>query len=146
MPQLKLKYTLKQTTRLDAKAAIDLFSLKLKGEEYKILEESDDSLIFYNSPWQLRWNFEPYIALGGGSVEIKTVDDIKIISFNYYLDFFPQLLFLFLPLLFTLIDGFYEGAIFFACFYPITSVIAIIRAKLAAKRILREVINKDIVE
>jgi len=37
-------------------------------------------------------------------------------------------------------------AIGFTCFYFITSIIAIIRAKLAAKRILREVLNRVVVK
>jgi hypothetical protein len=146
MPQIKINFTLTQTTQLDPKAAINLFRLKLKGEEYKILEENDDSLRFYNSPWQLRWNFEPYIALDGGDVDIKTVDGIKLISFNYYVDFFPQVLFLSLLLVSTLTDRLYDGALFFACFYPVASIIAIIRAKVAAKRILREVLDEGVDE
>ena len=146
MLQLKLNSTLTQTTQLEAKTTIGLFSLQLKEEEYKILKETNNTLVFYNNPWKLRWNFEPYIALDGGNIEIMTFDHDNSVCFNYYLDFFPWLLIVSSFIISLIVDKEYELAIGFTCFYFITSIIAIIRAKLAAKRILREVLNGIVVK
>jgi len=143
IPRLKLKCNLKQTTRLDPKAVIGLLLSTLKQKEYKILEETDDSLTFYNNPWMPRWNFQPYIALDGGSVEIEISNNSRLVSLDYYLDFFPSLLLFSITIIYTIIDRQYDVALFFVCFGFIACVIAIIRARLAAKQILKEILNNE---
>ncbi len=143
IPQLKLKYNIKQTSHLEPKAVIILLVSKLKGKEYEILEQSDDNLIFYNNPWALRWNFQRAILLDGGSVRIENSNNSSVISFSYYLDMLPLALLPFLLIISTVIDREYEAALFFGCFYIVLSIISIIRAKLEAKKILREILNND---
>ncbi len=144
IPQLKLKYNIEQTTHLDPKAVIGLLVSKLKEKEYKILEEADYSLTFYSNPWELRWNFQPIIALDGGNVEIGISNNSNVITFSYYLDFFPVMVWSSLFIIVTIVDRQYEATLFFVCFYFITNVISIIRAKWAAKKILRDILSEDI--
>jgi len=141
IPQLKLNFNIIQETNLQPKAVIDLLVSKLKGKEYKILEETDESLIFYHNPWMPRWNFQPIIALDGGNVEISISNNNNLIKFSYYLDFFPLSLMVGLVIIATIRDRQYDGALFFVCFYSISSIISIIRAKISAKKILREILN-----
>jgi hypothetical protein len=145
IPQLKIKYNIARTTNLAPKAVIGLLVSNLKEKEYKILEETEDGLTFYNNPWMPRWNFQRTIVLDGGNVEIDISNNSTLISFSYYLDFFPVLLIVSLLLISTIIDRHYDATLFFVCAYSVFSVISIIRAKWEAKKILREILNQDVI-
>lgn len=141
IPKLKLKFSLTQITHLEPKAVIDLLASILKEKEYKILEETNNSLTFYNNPWMPRWNFQRYIALNGGIVEVENSGNEKLIRLNYYIDFLPLLLLVGLLLISTISDHQYDATLFFACFYIVATTISIVRAKMEAKKILKEIHN-----
>ncbi|QTE37134.1 hypothetical protein J3L18_29170 [Mucilaginibacter gossypii] len=137
---LKIKSQISQTTVLQTQAIIEKILFQLNEKEYRLINETDKSVKFDISQWQLRWNFEP-TRLDGGEFEVSTADNCTMVSLTYYNDLLIPLIMLAALSTLLLIDGQYEGIIFFGAFYLITGIIHLITSKTKAKELLNDILD-----
>jgi hypothetical protein len=106
---MKVNCKVSQSTTIDPKIIIGRIQLKLQDKRYDILEVTGNSVKFYDDPWVLRWRHQQVRTLDGGSFKI----DNKLVILNYYLNLWPPLIGVSIPIIGTLLAGAYEGTIFF---------------------------------
>ena len=145
IPKLKLNFSITKTTSIAPKTVIDLLVVELEDREYKILDETNNSLVFYSSAWRLRWNFQRYIAFNGGDVDVGISRNGNSIIFNYYLDFFPLLLLVSFAIFSTIVDRDYNWDLLVAGVFIFNAAMSVVRAKWAAKSILTKVLKQEVV-
>ncbi|MBB3056537.1 hypothetical protein [Mucilaginibacter gotjawali] len=138
--QTKVKLQYYPNNQYHTKTTISLLVAELEDREYKILDETNNSLVFYSSAWRLRWNFQRNIALNGGNADVGISQDGNAIIFNYYVDFFPLSLLATFAVILSITNRDYYAALLAVCICILNGVILIVRAKWAAKRILKKIL------
>lgn len=140
---IKIKFRVSQATNLDLKIINGLILFKLKDKKYDVLEVTDNSVKFYDNPWVLRWNFQQVRRLDGGTFETTVSDNGILVSLYFYLNLFPGLIGVSIPVIGTIIEGAYEGTIFFIIFIIVALFIQTIISKSVARDILKEILSED---
>jgi len=141
--KLKLNFHISRKSNLETPIIIYRVLSKLNDQNYFIDTVTDNRVIFDDEPWKLIWNFQSVRRLDGGEFEINTSANGTITSFNYHLNILSPLLMLAALTVFFLIQGMYEGILFFCAFYLIAIAAHIITLKSVARRMLEEIFNED---
>jgi hypothetical protein len=143
---IKLRFQVSQSTNHEPPIIIDSILLKLKDKKYNVIDVTDSSVKFKERPWVIMSNFRATMRLDGGRFEIGVSDNGMLVSLHYYYNLLTILLALTILEIFTISDGVYEGSIFFALFFFISSIIQIVISKGVAKRMLSEIVNVKVVD
>jgi hypothetical protein len=143
---MKIKFRVSQNTTLDPKVINGLILLKLKDKNYDVLEVTDNCVKFYDNPWVLRWNFQQVRRLDGGSFNISISNNAILVTLHFYLNLFPVLIGVSIPVIGTIVEGAYEGTIFFVIFIIVALFIQTIISKSVARDMLMAILSKDIVD
>lgn len=137
---MKIKFRVSQNTTLDPKVINSLILLKLKDKKYDVLEVTDNSVKFYDNPWVLRWNFQQVRRLDGGSFNINVSNNTILVTLHFYLNLFPVLIGVSIPVIGTIVNGAYEGTIFFVVFIIVALFIQTIISKSVARDMLMAIL------
>lgn len=143
---MKIKFRVSQNTTLDPKVIKGFILLKLNDKEYDVLEVNDNSVKFYDNPWVLRWNFQQTSRLDGGSFNIDTFNNTVLVTLHFYLNLFPPLIGVSIPVIGTIVEGAYEGTIFFVIFIIVALAIQTVISRSAARDMLMAILSEDIVD
>src|SRR5581483_10853609 len=132
----KLNFHTSATTTLEPYEILANIQFELRDKKYKAKHVTDRSISFYDNPWRMRWNFEPYMLDGGEFVMSDAPDNKKILTLNYYWGYSSFLLVYTFLLITTISEKMYEGIWFFSIFYAIVVPIDIMRAKGKASELI----------
>ena len=94
----------------------------------------------------LRWNFQQVRRLDGGSFNINISNNAILVTLHFYLNLFPALIGVSIPVIGTIIEGAYEGTIFFVIFIIVALFIQTIISKSVARDMLMAILSEDIVD
>jgi len=141
---MKMKFHVSQITTLDPKIINGLILLKLRDRKYDVLEATDNGVKFYDNPWVLRWNFQQVRRLDGGIFKIDTSNNCTSVILNYHLSLWQPLIAVSIPVIGAIIEGAYEGTIFFVIFLTIALFIQTIISKSVARDMLMAILNEDV--
>jgi len=139
MVMMKINFQVSQLTTNDPQVIIRRIQLKLKEKKYDILEVTDNSVKFYDDPWVLRWTHQQAMRLDGGSFKINDTS----IALNYYLNLWPPLIGVSIPVIGTVLAGAYDGTIFFMTFIIIALCVQTVISKNVAKDMLTGILSND---
>jgi len=140
----KIKFQISQTTELDPEIITGLILLKLKDKKYDVLEVTRNNVKFYDNPWVWRWSFQQAERLDGGDFKIDTTDNCTSVTLNYYFNLWPSLIGVSIPVIGTIIAGFYDGAAFFIIFILIALSVQALISKNVARNMLSAILTKNI--
>ena len=141
---MKIKFRVSQITKLDPKIINGLILLKLKDEKYDVLEVTENSVKFYDNPWVLRWNFQQVGRLDGGVFKIDTSENCTSVTLHYYLNLLLPLIGVSIPVIGTVIEGAYEGAIIFFAFIVVALSVQVLISRNGALDMLIAILGEDV--
>ena len=143
--QMKINFRVSQVTNLDPEVINGLIQLELRDKRYDVLEVTNNSVRFYDNPWVFRWSGQQIMRLDGGIFKIDTSDNCISVTLNYYFRLW-SLVGISIPVIGTIIEGVYEGTIFFVIVIAIAMFIQTNISKGVATDMLTKILNEDVIK
>jgi hypothetical protein len=141
---MKIKFLVSQITTFEPPVINGLILLKLKDKKYQVLDVTNKSVRFDDNPWTWGWNFQQIGRLDGGTFKTTVSDKGILVNLHFYLNLLPALIGMSIPVIGTVIEGLYEGTIFFIVFIITALFFQAITSKNAAKGLLKEILSDDV--
>lgn len=140
--KFRLNYHVSEETALTANVIVENIQSQLNEKKYDIISIGHNSIKFKTNPWELRWSFSP-ITLDGGEFKLTNSKSGSTIELNYYDNILPRLFVIAFLAISLIIEGAYEGILFFVAFFLITGIIHTFILKSKARELLEEILNSD---
>ncbi|MEO6630580.1 MAG: hypothetical protein ABIN13_02620 [Mucilaginibacter sp.] len=140
--KFRLNYKVSEKTALDHEVIILNILSRLSHKKYKVISFTESNFKFKTNPWELGWNFSP-ITIDGGEFKLTNSKNGSTIELNYYDNILPRLFVIAFLAITLIIEGAYEGILFFVAFFLITGIIHTFTLKNRARELLREILNTD---
>jgi len=138
---MKLKFKISRATNLNPQIVIDRITKKLDNDNYRILNVTDDTVEFDESPWKIMWNFQAARRLDGGKFEIHESDNLFSITFSYYRSLIAPVVILIAISVGLIIEEQYYAPLFFLAFYVIILGFNMITLRGVAEEMLDEIVK-----
>ncbi|NHA04652.1 hypothetical protein G7092_12635 [Mucilaginibacter sp. HC2] len=137
---MKLKFKISQTTSLAPEIIIDRIKVELDQNKYRVLNITNNSVKFDESPWKLMWNFEAMRRLDGGKFDVNLQDNLTSVTFSYYRSLIAPIIILTVISISLIKDGEYYAPLGFFLFYVITLTFNAFTLKNVANEMLNNIL------
>ncbi|MBB6110645.1 hypothetical protein [Mucilaginibacter lappiensis] len=137
---MKLKFKISQTTSLAPEIIIDRIKAELDQNKYRVLNITNNSVKFDESPWKLMWNFEAMRRLDGGKFDVNLQDNLTSVTFSYYRSLIGPLIILTVISIGLIRDGEYYAPLGFLLFYVIALTFNAFTLKDVANEMLNDIL------
>jgi hypothetical protein len=141
MISLNLKYTISETTSLEPYAVKAHILLKLKDENYRVQEITDNSVTFDDNPWRMMWSHQAFRRLDNGKFEFAALGERNVVSIIHYQGLWPNLIQMGLALFFAIFADDYFVIPFFGTFIFIGVVWRYYTLKMVGREMLEDILK-----